>query len=63
MEKILIVIVLVFVLIALGVAAVPESNETLLPICYNNVEKPMYREIHKITGDPYEWCRNRYPIY
>ena len=59
-----IILIVVFVIVGIVIASIiPEPNSVLLECCYNNVKKEMYRQINKITGDPYEWCRQKYPLY
>lgn len=63
MKGLIIFVVMLFVICILLAAGVPEPNSTLLEVCYSNVQKELYRQLNKITGDPYEWCRQRYPLY
>ncbi len=62
MGKIVLAIILLFVLLSVIVAAIPESNETLLSVCYSNVQKPLYRQLNNITDPDWgAWCRQKYP--
>lgn len=60
----IIILILVILLGLLLVAAVPESNEFLLGICYKNVQLSYYRQQHNITDPDWGvWCRQKYPQF
>lgn len=63
MKGLIIFILLLAIIGILVAAAIPEPNSTLLQVCYSNVQKELYRQRNKITGDSYEWCRQKYPLY
>jgi uncharacterized protein YoxC len=63
MGKLVVILIALVLLLSFVMAALPESNQTLLEVCYSNVQKPLYRQINGITGDPSAWCRQRYPLY